>query len=98
MVGLINSQSAEKCGGDSRIGGELLDYDGGHGSQNDAERGQRVVTESSLRVRFADNNKRCGDLTAGVLAGSLFQITVKGFIAARESGAVMVFGYRFENE
>ena len=72
LLASINSQSAQKCGGNNRIGRELPDYVGGQVCEIDSERGQRVITENGLRGGFGDNNKRRRDSAASILAGQLF--------------------------
>jgi hypothetical protein len=90
-MALIDSQTAEKSGRHNRIRRKLPGHVGWQAAQVYAEGRERVIAENVFRGRRYDSNKGRGDEAARVLAGYLFQIMVKDFVAARESRAVVLF-------
>lgn len=93
----IDSQTADS---DRRDGWTARQFSGQLGREvrcRNAGRSQRVVGGYHAAGGL-DGYKAVGDISADVLGDLLMEIAVEGFLAARECGAVMRFGERFQAE
>jgi hypothetical protein len=82
---LINGEAANQRSRHHGIARQLPRHIGRQFLQLNAKGRQRLVSENSFRGCWCDRNKGRSDKAARVLAGNLFQVTVKNFVAAGES-------------
>ena len=97
-VPLIDGEAAEKRSRHDGIGRKFPGHVRGQAAQVNAEGGERIIAENGFGGRCGDKAKGRGHESAGVLAGYLFQIAVKDFVAAREGRAVVLFAKRLDKQ
>jgi len=97
FAALIDGEAAEERSRHPGIARKFPGHIGGQALQVNAECRERIVSEDSFRRGWFDNNKGRSDEAARVLARNLFQVTVKDFVAADESRAVVLLAQRLDN-